>query len=169
MSGEELVKYFNELVKGLKKALYEQRGDGSRFRTYLIGRRFFAEKLEGKVSADDDWGTILSKVSDVVKSTGLVKELEYSVEYVREFDDLVIGRVINATVKGCIHTAIDKELAERKVPPYVFCPIANAIMYVADEVKSGGEAASELVTASITDRGCVLTICVFESTNKEPK
>ncbi|MEM0065361.1 MAG: hypothetical protein QXQ31_02755 [Zestosphaera sp.] len=166
MSSEELVKYFNELIKGLKKALYEQRGDGSRFRTYLIGREFFAEKLKDKVSADEDWSVILNKVSDVAKNLGIVREVEFGVEYVREFDDLVVGRVINAVVRGCVHSAIDKELVEKKVPPYVFCPIANAIMYVADEVKNRGEASSELVTASMTEKGCVLTICVFESPNK---
>lgn len=164
MSGPELVRYFNELVKGLKKALYEQRGDGSRFRTYLIGRSFFAEKLEGRVSAEDDWNRILDNIRHMIKELRLAKDIEFNIEYIREFDDLVVGRTINVVVEDCVHKAIDKELMEKKVPPYVFCPIANAVMYAADDIKNKGEAASELVTASITDRGCVLTICVFEST-----
>lgn len=166
MSSGELVGYFNDLIKGLKKALYEQRGDGSRFRTYLIGREFFAEKLKDKISADDDWNTLLGKIGDTVKNLGLVRDVEFSVEYVREFDDLVVGRVINITVGGCIHGTVDKDLASKKMLPYIFCPIANAVMYVADEVKNKGEASSELVTASMTDKGCVLTICVFESPNR---
>lgn len=166
MSSPELVKYFNETIKGLKKALYEQRGDGSRFRTYLIGRSFFAEKLKNRISAETDWGAILTTIRNTIKDLQLVREIDFNIEYVREFDDLVVGRTINVLVEGCIHKAIDKELVEEKVPLYVFCPIANAIMYVADEVKNKGEAASELVTANMTDKGCVLTICVFEGTNK---
>ncbi|MEM0014708.1 MAG: hypothetical protein QXX81_06740 [Zestosphaera sp.] len=163
MSSEELIKYFNVLVKGLKKALYEQRGEGSRFRTYLIGRDFFAEKIKGKVREDEDWGEILGKVGETVKELGIAKDMSHSLEFVREFDDLVVGRVIHVSVKGCIHKEIDKELSERKVPPHTFCPIANMVMYIADELKNKGEAASELVMADMTDEGCALTICVFES------
>lgn len=163
MSSEELVKYFNVLVKGLKKALYEQRGEGSRFRTYLIGRDFFADKVKERIREDEDWSEILNKVGEIVKELGIVKDFSYSLEFVREFDDLVVGRVIHVNVRGCIHNGIDKELSEKKVPPHTFCPIANIVMYIADELKNKGEAASELVMADMSDEGCALTICVFES------
>ena len=73
MSNEELVKYFNVLIKGLKKALYEQRGEDFRFRTYLIGRDFFTDKVKDKIKEGEDWSELLNKVSGIVKELGIVR------------------------------------------------------------------------------------------------
>ncbi|MEM1509985.1 MAG: hypothetical protein QW290_07090 [Sulfolobales archaeon] len=54
MSYEKLVKHFNVLVKGLKKALYGQRSEGSRFRTYLSSRDLFTVRAKGKVREGED-------------------------------------------------------------------------------------------------------------------
>lgn len=161
-SRETLIEYFNSLVKGLKKALYEQRGEGARFRTYLVGRDFFAGKIRELVKDTDDWNTILEKIGKYLKDLGLVTDLSYNVGPVSEFEGLIVGRAVKVNVKGCIHRRIDEELMEKKVPPYTLCPVANILIYIADEVKNKGVPASELILAEMGKEGCELTVTIFE-------
>lgn len=157
-----MIEYFNSLIKGLKKALYEQRGEGARFRTYLVGRDFFADKIKELVKNTDEWDTILEKIGKFMKDLGLVTDVNYSVGPVGEFDGLIVGRAVKINVKGCIHKKIDEELMLKKVPPYVLCPLANILIYIADEVKNRGIPASELILAEMSKEGCELTITIFE-------
>jgi|Deesub1362B_J571_1020462.scaffolds.fasta_scaffold00333_24 hypothetical protein len=165
-NGADLISYFNSLFEGLKKEFYSQRGEGTRFRTLLIGVDHFAKKLESIEEEDED--KFFTKLSEKIKKIGIVGNVNITIGPLQTFEYFPIkGSLINANVKNCIHYSVDKKLVDEKVPPVVFCPIANIIMYFAMTRFEGPKVESELVSVDISERGCTIEIAVISENGGE--
>ena len=156
----ELINYFNSLFEGLKKEFYSQRGEGTRFRTLLIGVDHFAEKLKTIEEKDED--KFFTKLCEEIRKIGIAESVNISVGPLQTFEYFPIkGSLVSAKVRNCIHYSVDKKLVNEKVPPVVFCPLANIIMYFAMSRFEGPRIESELVSVDISEKECMIKIAVI--------
>ena len=141
--------YFTDIVYGLEKILYYERGKGSYFRASLIGTDFIKPK---KIEGD----TVEEVVDKCVKEL-IEGEIITDATYLKDED----GVLFTFKIKGCIHLPVEARLKESGVPPYVCSPI-NMILYKVAETL---HVAVESVDINVDENKgeCVVRVVVFEA------
>ncbi len=139
--------YFNDIIYGLEKVLYYERGQGSYFRATLVGADFIKpKKIEG-----DTVEEVIDKCIKVLIDGEVIKDAAY----VKDEN----GVLFTFKIKGCTHIPVEAKLKESGVPPYVCSPI-NMILYKIAETL---QLAVESVDMNVDENngGCVVRVVVF--------
>jgi hypothetical protein len=135
--------YLVEIIKDLEQSFWDERGLGARYRTTLVGVEYFKRKYGADLS-DKSWRNTLQNVVNVLVKEGIVEKAEFQGS----------GHVLLLNLQGCIHLSIEKELAEKNIPPFS-CPCANVAMHYLDLLIGLN---SELVSVELKSDHCAVTI-----------
>ncbi|MGE5572297.1 MAG: hypothetical protein ACM3ZU_04640 [Bacteroidota bacterium] len=144
----ELKEYANEIIFGVIKAFWDERGLGARFRLYCVGKGYFLDKLELRGETSGRLETLVPEISRGLKSGGMAEELSVKREE---------NNVLSVKVRGCIHRPVEEKLLASGIAPF-FCPCTNLVMALAEETL--GMAAEQ---ACIEVRGdeCTAKVVLF--------
>lgn len=143
------ISYFQDILYGLERILYYERGKGSIFRTSLIGTEFIKPK---KIEGDTPEEIVDKCIKELIEGE-IVKEATYS----RAKDDILF----TFKIKGCIHLPVEARLKQKGVPPYVCAPM-NMVLY---KVAEALHVAVESVDINVDENNgeCVVRAVVFEA------
>lgn len=112
----KLEAYFNDVVYGLEKALYYERGRGAYFRATMVGVDFIErKKIEGSTPEE-----VIDKCIEELIESEIIQDATYKRDE--------SGNLFTFEIKGSTHLPIDVKLREEGVPPYV-CPPINMILH----------------------------------------
>lgn len=149
MSAEQ---YLTEIIKDLELAFWDERGLGARYRTTLVGVKYFQEKF-GKELAGAGWKETVEKVLAALVQEGVIQKGTFEGQ----------GNVLTVEFAGCMHLGIEKSLAEKGIRPFS-CPCANVVMSYIDALVG---ASSELVSIDVKENSCRVIFGIVGSTLEE--
>jgi CRISPR/Cas system-associated protein endoribonuclease Cas2 len=127
--------YADTVLFDIIREFYMQRGDGAKFRTVLVGRKYFEKAVYKGVIAKKDFQKSLANLSKALPKTGLVTRLEIQVTRKDVPEYLLAGYLVEAKARGCVHLKIEKDLKKAGLPTYI-CPILNLISGVMERTAS---------------------------------
>lgn len=141
------LEYVNNLMYEFEKAFWDERGKGARFRTTVIGRQYFRDKVLPLLDSDEV-ENILEKIEGVLKSDGIVAKVSYDIE----------DRMVRVQVDSCIHLQVEKKMLALDIEPFTCVP-ANLIALAIEEKL---DIPVELAEIKVTEEGCQLLFAFFE-------
>lgn len=144
--------YLIDIVKDLEQSFWDERGLGARYRTTLVGVNYFQRKY-GADLLDKSWNKTLQNVLDALMKEGIIEKADFQGR----------GHVLHLQLQGCLHQSIERELAERDIPPFS-CPCANIAMYYLDLLIGSN---SELVSVKLNYNQCAVVIGIVGSALEE--
>jgi CRISPR/Cas system-associated protein endoribonuclease Cas2 len=118
--------YVDTVLFDIVREFYMQRGDGAKFRTVLVGRKYFEKTLYKKVIMEKDFQKSLANLCKELPKTGIVEGLDIHISRKDVPQYLLAGYLIEAEVKGCVHLQVEKDLKDAGLYTYI-CPILNLI------------------------------------------
>jgi CRISPR/Cas system-associated protein endoribonuclease Cas2 len=127
--------YVDIVLFDIVREFYMQRGDGAKFRTVLVGRKYFEKTLYGKVIVEKDFKKSLANLCKELPKTGIVEGLDIHVSRKDVPQYLLAGELVEAEVKGCVHLQVEKGLKETGLHTYL-CPILNLIADIMEQTAS---------------------------------
>ncbi len=139
--------YANSLMYDLEKAFWDERGKGARFRTTIVGREFFREKLLPQIQSSE-LEHILQVVVDILQSEGIAGKVSYEKE----------DRLLRVSVEGCVHRQVEEKMVALDIEPFTCIP-ANLIVLALEEKL---DRPVELAEIKLDQGGCQLLLVVFD-------
>ena len=141
------IAYYNDIIYGLEKVLYYERGKGSCFRVTLVGTEFIKPK---KIS-----GNTVDEVIDKCIKALIDGEIFQDATYAKDEK----GLLFTFKIKGCTHLPVEAGLKEGGMPPYMCAPI-NMILYKIAEIL---HLAVEIVDINVDENNgeCMVRMVVF--------
>jgi hypothetical protein len=139
--------YANSLMYDLEKAFWDERGRGARFRTTIVGREFFTEKLLPQIQSPE-LEHILQVVVDILQSEGIAGKVSYEKE----------DRLLRVSVEGCVHRQVEEKMIALDIEPFTCIP-ANLIVLALEEKL---DRPVELAEIKLDQGGCQLLLVVFD-------
>ena len=139
--------YVNNLMYELEKAFWDERGKGARFRTTMIGKQYYTDKVLPLLKSNEV-EHILQTIDEVLQSEGIAAKVSYDVE----------ERLLRVQVKGCIHRQVEERMLEKDIEPFTCVP-ANLIALAIEEKL---EVPVELAEIKMSEGACELLLVVFE-------
>ncbi len=127
--------YVDTVLFDIVREFYMQRGDGAKFRTVLVGRKYFEKTLYSKVIVEKDFKKSLANLCKELPNTGVVEGLDIRVSRKDVPQYLLAGELVEAEVKGCVHLQVEKGLKETGLYTYL-CPILNLIADIMERTAS---------------------------------
>ena len=127
--------YVDTVLFDIVREFYMQRGDGAKFRTVLVGRKYFEKTLYSKVIVEKDFKKSMANLCRELPKTGIVEGLDIHVSRKDVPQYLLAGELVEAEVKGCVHLHVEKGLKETGLYTYL-CPILNLIADIMERTAS---------------------------------
>ena len=140
--------YVDTVLFDIVREFYMQRGDGAKFRTVLVGRKYFEETLYRKVIVEKDFKRSLANLCKELPKTGIVEGLNIHISRKDVPQYLLSGDLVEAEVKGCVHLQVEKDLKATGLYTYI-CPILNLIADIMERTASS-ETEKDAEQVSIT-------------------
>lgn len=120
--------YVNSVVLDLAKNFWLERGGGTKFKVYNVGRDYLGDKSH-LFPPGQTFDEVVATVAELLRRDGVVADLQHTVQ-----ESLLLEgaqnygqvKVLELQVKGCTHLPMERKLAEAEIPPFV-CPILNII------------------------------------------
>ena len=127
--------YVDTVLFDIVREFYMQRGDGAKFRTVLVGRKYFEKTLYKDVIAENDFQGSLAKLCKVLPKTGIVEAMDIHVSRKDVPQYLLGGYLVEAEVRGCVHLQVERDLKDVGLYTYV-CPMLNLIAGIMERTAS---------------------------------
>ena len=140
--------YFRDIVSGLEKALYYERGKGAYFRATMIGTDFIDGKEVGGETSEE-----------VIENCVKVLNENHMIEKATSRKD-ESGTFFTFQIVGCVHLPVEARLKEEGVPAFV-CPPINMILHKIRELVGLAVEIAD-ITVSQQDKRCTVRVVVFE-------
>ena len=139
--------YYNDIIHGLEKVLYYERGNGSYFRVTLVGTEFIKPKIIT--------GNTVDEVIDNCIRTLIEGEIFQDATHAKDEK----GLLFTLKIKGCTHLPAEAGLKKEGVPPFMCAPI-NMILYKIAEIL---HLAVEIVDINVDENNgeCIGRVVVF--------
>lgn len=146
-------KYFNEMLARLEEIFYHELSGCARPKVEFVGTDFLKDKtIEGKTAEQ-----VIDKCIEVIKKTGLVKDLTYSLHG--------FGIFLRVKAKGCIHLSKESMLKKEGIEPYT-CPIANMILDRLIEILNYETTYTAKLHVDEQAGECVMKCAIYETVEK---
>jgi hypothetical protein len=129
------MEYVDTVLFDIVREFYMQRGEGAKFRTVLVGRKYFENTLYKKVIVAKDFKRSLANLCRELPKTGIVEGLDIHVSRKDVPQYLLAGELVEAEVKGCVHLQVEKDLKGTGLYTYI-CPILNLISDIVEKTAS---------------------------------
>jgi hypothetical protein len=139
--------YANSVMYDLQKAFWDERGRGARFRTTIVGREFFKDRLLPQIQSPE-LGHIVQVVVDALQSEGIASKVSYDKE----------DRLLRVTVEGCVHREIEEKMVSLDIEPFTCVP-ANLIVLAIEEKL---DRPAELAEIKLDEGSCHLLLVMFD-------
>ncbi len=127
--------YMDTVLFDIVREFYMQRGDGAKFRTVLVGRKYFEEALYEKVIIKKDFQKSLANLCRELPKSGIVEDLNIHISRKDVPQYLLAGHLVEAEVKGCVHLKVERDLKQADLYTYI-CPILNLIAGIMENTAS---------------------------------
>jgi len=112
------MEYVDTVLFDIVREFYMQRGEGAKFRTVLVGRKYFEKTLYRKVIVEKDFKKSLANLCKELPRTGIVEGLDIHISRKDVPQYLWQGSLFEAEVKGCVHLQV-REGPEGNRPLYL--------------------------------------------------
>ena len=139
--------YANDLLYGLQKAFWDERGRGARFRLTTVGRHYFVERCLPLIQSSEP-ARILDALGDFLQREEIAEKVAFDLQ----------DRLLRVRIEGCIHRPIQASMAEQGIEPLT-CVAANAIALALEE-RMGRPV--ELADIRTEEGICELLLVLFE-------
>ncbi len=139
--------YVNNLMYELEKAFWDERGKGARFRTTVIGKQYFTDRVFPLLKSNEV-KHILQTIDEVLQSEGIAARISYDAE----------DRLLRVQVEGCIHRQVEERMLAKEIEPFTCIP-ANLIALAIEEKL---DVPVELAEIKVSEGVCELLLVMFE-------
>jgi len=139
--------YVNNLVYELEKAFWDERGRGARFRLTTVGRGYFRERCQPKITSLEP-EAMLGAIAGVLREDGVVTQVSHTSE----------DRLWRVRVEGCVHRPVEERMIAHGVEPFTCLPANLLVLAIEQKL----DRPVELAQIKVEEGACHLLLVMFD-------